>query len=915
MLTTHIARDPSAALEYYQQGLSLDDYYRSGKVKAFFQGELAQRLGLKGTVVTDKMFASLLHNIDPVTGEKLRVRDRENARCGYDFCISVPKSVSVAYTFKKDKVIMEAIHSANKQMMKAVEAYAQIQENGERRVYKYSKEMLFSSYLHSTTRPSEYMLGDELVLAPDMNYHIHNFIHSVSWNEEKQRFQALELGDGVYRRLPYFEKLFHAHLAFELQRAGYQIERRENGFFELAGISRSVVDRFSNRTKSIEKFAVEKGISDPKVKGELGAKLRLSKGDATVPEDQLVDHWASRLTSQELKTIRGLKRKIFIEPRTLSVTECVDRAISHHLEREAAAPKERVLATAMTYGYGPYLPDEYRRELEARDNILEHEIQGMSYITSMELYQAENKLIGLAASGKGMHPALNPHYQPVPGHLNTQQICAVQAILNSTDRTLILRGSAGVGKSYLLKSVADGVVMAGKSLFAVTPSTQAAKVLSDEGFEATTVAALLHNPKLQEQLRNQVLLLDEAGLCGLKDMSEVLSLSKKLGFRCVLSGDTRQHAPVQHEALSILEKQAQVQTVTVNKIMRQKPEAYRAAIQKLAVGRTLEGFNDLDKKLGAIKEEGDHEKRLNQISDDYIASIARGRSALIVSPTNHEGSLINEMVRSKLKALGKLSGKERNFERLVNLSYTESQKRDLINYSKGMVVRFSKNQKGGLYAGSHWEILPVKNGKDISIRELKTGRTAKLPFEQVKHMEVFRKTTSSLASGDLIRLTQNVKTEGKKLNNGNTYQVEGFTRNGIRLNNGKVIPDDTYHWKHGYTETSHSSQGKTKDDVLISMSDLSFAAVSEKTLYVSASRGKYSATIYTSSRDDLRRAVARSGTRVTAREVAQGHEQRLLKQKQQAHHRAMNEKIKEHGRIHRKEKTVARSISQKPARH
>ena len=910
MLTSKVWSDISAAEQYYPH-LSQDDfsYYLENYI-AHFHGKIAERIGHHGKEVTAERFSSFLHAIDFETGQKFRVKNMKGARVGIDLCANVPKSVSVVHALTNDPAILEAIEYGNTQMMKVIETYAQYQQNTKtQRNYFYSKQLLWSSHLHKNTRPNKVTMPDgKVVVAPDCHLHFHNFLNSFTWNEDKQRYQALEVLE-IFRRLPYFEKTFHSIVSKRLQDSGYQIDRSENGFYELAGVSKSIIQRFSNRTQSIEKFASDKSITDPKIKGELGSKLRLGKNASTVKEEDLKDHWASRLTKKELETIQTLKGKTFERGKPLSLKECVDRAISHHLEREAAAPTERVLATAMTYGYGSYLPDDFRRELNSKDNILQREIEGMNYLTTEEMRLAEEKLIMLAINGKGKCPTINAHYSPEPGHLNTQQANAVNAILKSTDRTMALKGSAGVGKSYLLKSVGEGVAQAGKSLYAVTPSTQAAKVLSDENFNATTVAALLHNPKLQEKLRNQVLILDEAGQCGLKDMTKILALAEKYNTRTILSGDTKQHNPVGQDAMRLLETQSQIQSVTVNKIMRQKPEAYKAAVQKLAVGRTMEGYQDLDKKLSAIKEEPDHDKRLNQIAEDYIASVSKGRSALIVSPTNYEGQILNEVVRDKLKTSGKIKGKERSFERLINMSFTESQKLDVVNYSENMVVRFLKNQKSGLYAGSHHEVIPSKDNQGISIRDLKSGKIQKLPIENTKHFDVFQKAKAPLAQGDLIRLTQNIRTGQTKLNNGNTYTVKRLNKNSITLNNGKTIPNDAYHWKHGYTETSHSSQGKTKDDVFISMSDMSFAAVNEQTLYVAASRGKYSARIYTSSKDDLKRAVARSGVRVTAREVAEGHEQRLLQQKQQAHHRALNEKIRENERIQERGKTATRSLS------
>jgi ATP-dependent exoDNAse (exonuclease V) alpha subunit len=68
--------------------------------------------------------------------------------------------------------------------------------------------------------------------------------------------------------------------------------------------------------------------------------------------------------------------------------------------------------------------------------------------------------------------------------------------------------------------------------------------------------------------------------------------------------------------------------------------------------------------------------------------------------------------------------------------------------------------------------------------------------------------------------------------------------------------------------TSHSSQGKTVDKVIIAQSSMSFRASSVEQFYVSVSRGKESVAIYTDDKRELFSAVNRSGQRMTATELA-----------------------------------------------
>jgi ATP-dependent exoDNAse (exonuclease V) alpha subunit len=68
--------------------------------------------------------------------------------------------------------------------------------------------------------------------------------------------------------------------------------------------------------------------------------------------------------------------------------------------------------------------------------------------------------------------------------------------------------------------------------------------------------------------------------------------------------------------------------------------------------------------------------------------------------------------------------------------------------------------------------------------------------------------------------------------------------------------------------TSHASQGKTVDRVIIGQSADSMRAASHEQFYVSVSRGRERATIYTDDKKALLEAVSRSDDRVAATELA-----------------------------------------------
>jgi hypothetical protein len=82
-----------------------------------------------------------------------------------------------------------------------------------------------------------------------------------------------------------------------------------------------------------------------------------------------------------------------------------------------------------------------------------------------------------------------------------------------------------------------------------------------------------------------------------------------------------------------------------------------------------------------------------------------------------------------------------------------------------------------------------------------------------------------------------------------------------------VLPSTFNTFTHGYAVTSHSSQGKTVDDVLLVASSKSFAAVNREQFYVSISRGRERVHVFTDDADLLARRVTDSHTRKAAVEL------------------------------------------------
>lgn len=99
--------------------------------------------------------------------------------------------------------------------------------------------------------------------------------------------------------------------------------------------------------------------------------------------------------------------------------------------------------------------------------------------------------------------------------------------------------------------------------------------------------------------------------------------------------------------------------------------------------------------------------------------------------------------------------------------------------------------------------------------------------------------------------------------------VTGFDHNGRIVAKDQQgtpynLPKNFQNFNYGYVSTSHSSQGKTSDHVLIGQSSSSFLASDQKQFYVSVSRGRKRVKIYTDNKKELKEAIMPTNNRMSA---------------------------------------------------
>jgi len=173
------------AEKYFDEALKKSDYYV--KEQAVWGGKGAERLGLKGEVTREE-FLALASNKIPGTEENLTVRTKDKRTAGYDFCYSVPKSVSVYLALSGDRAVERMINEAFQETMVDVEARMETRVRGadeqgsQRHENRTTSNMVYAAFVHTASRPIDGI--------PDPHYHIHGYVFNATFDPVEERWKA-----------------------------------------------------------------------------------------------------------------------------------------------------------------------------------------------------------------------------------------------------------------------------------------------------------------------------------------------------------------------------------------------------------------------------------------------------------------------------------------------------------------------------------------------------------------------------------------------------------------------------------------------------------------------------------------------------------------------------------------------------
>jgi ATP-dependent exoDNAse (exonuclease V) alpha subunit len=174
------------------------------------------------------------------------------------------------------------------------------------------------------------------------------------------------------------------------------------------------------------------------------------------------------------------------------------------------------------------------------------------------------------------------------------------------------------------------------------------------------------------------------------------------------------------------------------------------------------------------------------------------------------------------------------------------------------VLRYSRASKEtGIGKGEYAHVKSIDAPNNRLTVTLQDGTERTYDPRRQRGVSVFRDEIRNFSVGDRIQFTapaNDLKIANRELGTIESIKEDG--RLSLKMDSGRAVELDPHkhpHLDHGYAMTSHSSQGQTADRVLIHV-DTDLGAkdlLNSRMAYVSVSRGRYDAKLFTNNREKL----------------------------------------------------------------
>ncbi len=866
---TKIRASGGGGKSFYANHLSSNDYYSEHeKIEGFWRGELAEAFGLKDGVVSGEEFSLFQRNINPLTMDKLTQRNVSGGPRFFDFQCAAPKSVSVMSMFD-DRLLaahVDSVRTAMRELERLAAVRVRDGENVRTNNYETTGKLIYAEFTHDASR------------ALDPQLHTHNVVCNVTKTSDG-KYKALESLEMI-RAIRYAGKVYHNAMAAKCHELGYEtVETRDQKgnitWYDLRCVSDEIMERFSKRRLDIEKaeaaFVLEHGRKPTLSENNFLSMTTRSDKMQTSTYDAVREYQLGQLSHREEEhfesVVRQAKRhggaSILMDWE--QTVEQIRNAAALLYERDSVLKLDKILAEVLNRNLGKIdlqVLRESVKDVPELRNLGGNEAN--PYYAPEAIIERELNAIRMVEEQRDIFSGIAPEFEAFPGDIRREkQAELIQGLLSSQDRFNLFRGVAGAGKTSTLQEFCNGLRSGGvENIYLIAPTNSATDVLKQEGFERSqTVASFLLSQ--EKPPAGSYVIIDESGLNSLCEGVEIMKLARANNYRVLFVGDARQHTAVESgDFFRLLEDYSQIQKFSLTDIHRQQHEEYRRGIFECAMGQYEQAFERFDGQNFIHEGKRDY---LKQAAQSYMEFTENGQfidRAILVAPTHDECDKLTDAVRSRLKQADAIAKTGHTVNVFRSWNKPKEWLKDATNFQPGMTVGFVRNFKGIGKAGETAKIQSVESGMLLLENGKRIYARAASDFIDVGEM---RKV--ELCKGDLIQFRVNLKDQ--KIYNGSLARITdqpGVVE--LLFPDGKPramveLPEHYTAFDYGWVTTSHKSQGRTAENVVVAAESLD-----RKAFYVALSRGRKQMALHCPDREFLKQQlVSRPSGRVSIHDL------------------------------------------------
>ena len=662
-----------------------DDYYtKPGEAPGEWVGELAAELGLSGQVDAES-YGAILEGRDPVSDTQLLRRPETRFRLrpdgsekrvepvlGYDVRFSAPKSVSILYALGSEKTrarVLSVMNEAVRQGLAHLEAEACMVQRGKG---------------GARIEPGEGFVGmafrHRMSRAGDPALHVHVVISNLTRAASDGKWLSLASPKGRSPLWPHGKSagvVFQAALrAGFLREFGLEFEAVKNGYADLKGFGRDVIDALSTRSREIANWLERHGVDSVAAKQAAAYRTRDAK-DYGVDEDDRRVEWTRQtepygITPESVGEL--VEEAQPREPR--QVTEADLDAALAKLEDTTSHFDRRALLWAV----GDQLPEgaDVASLTAAVDQLLisdrlvcVHEGNGLldfDHYTTPRIAELEERFIDGALSGvdAGIAQVARPAVDAVlaeHSYLDADQREMVVRLTTGGEQVVPVAAWPGTGKTTALEAARHAWEQAGLTVVGCATANTASIELKDAGIvDATSIRALLNRAdRLRAEgvmplARGMVIIVDEASMTSTPDLEALRFLAVECEGKLVVIGDPRQIGAIGPGGLYGYLTRA-IEAVKLTTIHRQHREADREFVALVHEGRGSDAL-DLLRTRGRLVVGDDLPSTLNGLLADWHRDFATGADAVMIARRNRDVDDLNHQARELRREEGALGASE-----------------------------------------------------------------------------------------------------------------------------------------------------------------------------------------------------------------------------------------------------------------